>query len=38
VPDPERYGIADWLSKVDSRSRILEVVDQATGRVTASAG
>jgi PAS domain S-box-containing protein len=36
VPDPERYGIADWLSKVDSRSRILEVVDQATGRVTAS--
>jgi PAS domain S-box-containing protein len=34
VPDPQRHGIADWLSKADSRARILEVVDQATGRVT----
>jgi len=34
VPDPRRHGIADWLSKSDSRARILEVVDQATGRVT----
>jgi len=33
VPDPERHGIADWLSKSDSRARILEVVDQATGRL-----
>jgi CheY-like chemotaxis protein len=33
VPDPGRHGIADWLSKADSRARILEVVDQATGRV-----
>ena len=34
IPDPERYGIADWVSKTDSRTRILEVVDQVTGRVT----
>ena len=34
VPDPQRHGISDWLSKADSRARILEVVDQATGRVT----
>src|SRR5688572_876465 len=34
VLEPERHGITDWLSKSDSRSRILEVVDQATGRVT----
>ena len=34
VPDPQRHGIADWLSKADSRSRILEILDQATGRVT----
>jgi hypothetical protein len=34
VPDPQRHGITDWLSKADSRGRILEVVDQATGRVT----
>jgi PAS domain S-box-containing protein len=33
VVDPRRHGIADWLSKADSRARILEVVDQATGRV-----
>jgi CheY-like chemotaxis protein len=32
VADPQRHGIAGWLSKADSRSRILEVVDQATGR------
>jgi CheY-like chemotaxis protein len=32
VADPRRHGIADWLSKADSRARILEVVDQATGR------
>jgi len=32
VGDPERHGIADWLSKADTRARILEVVDQATGR------
>ena len=34
IPDPQRYGIADWVSKTDSRARILEVVDQVTGRVT----
>ena len=34
VPEPQRQGIADWLSKSDSRARILEVVDHATGRVT----
>jgi len=34
VPDPERHGISDWLSKTDSRARILEVLAQATGRVT----
>jgi PAS domain S-box-containing protein len=34
VPEPQRQGIADWLSKADSRARILEVVDHATGRVT----
>jgi PAS domain S-box-containing protein len=33
VADPQRHGISDWLSKADSRARILEVVDQATGRV-----
>jgi PAS domain S-box-containing protein len=33
VADPQRHGIAGWLSKADSRARILEVVDQATGRV-----
>ena len=33
IADPQRHGIADWLSKADSRARILEVVDQATGRV-----
>jgi PAS domain S-box-containing protein len=33
VVDPWRHGIAYWLSKADSRARILEVVDQATGRV-----
>jgi PAS domain S-box-containing protein len=32
VADPQRHGIADWLSKADTRARILEVVDQATGR------
>jgi CheY-like chemotaxis protein len=37
VPDPERHGIADWLSKSDSRARILEVVDQATGRLAPQA-
>jgi CheY-like chemotaxis protein len=34
VADPERHGIANWLSKADTRSRILEVVDEATGRAT----
>jgi PAS domain S-box-containing protein len=34
VPEPQRQGIVDWLSKSDSRARILEVVDHATGRVT----
>jgi CheY-like chemotaxis protein len=34
VQDPLGQGIADWLSKSDSRARILEVVDHATGRVT----
>ncbi|MGH8739527.1 MAG: ATP-binding protein, partial [Burkholderiales bacterium] len=34
VPEPKRHGIVDWLSKSDSRARILEVVDQASGRVT----
>jgi PAS domain S-box-containing protein len=34
MPEPQRQGIADWLSKSDSRARILEVVDHATGRVT----
>lgn len=34
VPDPGRHGISDWLSKADSRARIIEVIDQATGRVT----
>jgi hypothetical protein len=33
IPDPQHHGIADWLSRADSRTRILEVVDQATGRV-----
>ena len=33
VVEPRRHGIADWLSKADSRTRILEVVDHATGRV-----
>jgi PAS domain S-box-containing protein len=33
VTEPQRHGIADWLSKADSRARILEVVDHATGRV-----
>jgi PAS domain S-box-containing protein len=33
VADPQRHGIAHWLSKSDSRARILEVLDQATGRV-----
>jgi PAS domain S-box-containing protein len=33
VADPQRHGIAGWLSRADSRARILEVVDQATGRV-----
>ena len=37
VPDPERHGITDWLSKSDSRARILEVVDQATGRAASAA-
>jgi CheY-like chemotaxis protein len=34
VADPWRIGIAYWLSRADSRARILEVIDQATGRVT----
>jgi CheY-like chemotaxis protein len=34
VAEPQRQGIVDWLSKSDSRARILEVVDHATGRVT----
>ena len=34
VPDPTRYGIVEWLSKSDSRARILEIVDQVTGKVT----
>ncbi len=34
VPEAQRPAIADWLSKSDSRARILEVVDHATGRVT----
>jgi PAS domain S-box-containing protein len=33
VVEPQRHGIADWLTKADSRARILEVVDHATGRV-----
>jgi PAS domain S-box-containing protein len=33
VADPWRHGIAYWLSKADSRARILEVLEQATGRV-----
>ena len=33
VADPWRHGIAYWLSKADTRARILEVVEQATGRV-----
>lgn len=32
VPDPERLGIRGWLSKSDSRARILEVVNGAVGR------
>jgi PAS domain S-box-containing protein len=35
VTDPARYAIADWLSKSDSRARILEVVGEASGRVIA---
>jgi CheY-like chemotaxis protein len=35
VAEPRRHGIAGWLSKADSRARILEVVDQATGRAAA---
>jgi CheY-like chemotaxis protein len=35
VAEPRRRGIAGWLSKTDSRARILEVVDQATGRAAA---
>ena len=35
VPDAERHGITDWLSKSDSRARILEVVNQAIGRAAA---
>jgi hypothetical protein len=35
VADPQRHGIAGWVSKADSRARILEVVDQATGRAAA---
>jgi PAS domain S-box-containing protein len=34
VADPARHGIVDWLSKSDSRARILEAVDHVTGRVT----
>jgi DNA-binding response OmpR family regulator len=34
VPDPQRHGISEWLSKSDSRTRILQVVDQVTQRVT----
>lgn len=30
-----QHGICDWLSKSDSRARILEVVDQATRRAIA---
>ncbi|HEX6267227.1 MAG TPA: ATP-binding protein [Burkholderiales bacterium] len=37
VPESERHGIADWLSKSDSRGRILEVVGQATGRAAPQA-
>jgi CheY-like chemotaxis protein len=33
IADPQRYGIVSWVSKSDSRTRILEVVDQVTGRV-----
>jgi PAS domain S-box-containing protein len=33
LADPQRHGITDWLSKADTRARILEVVEQATGRV-----
>jgi PAS domain S-box-containing protein len=36
VPDPQRHGIAAWLSKSDSRARILEVVDQVAGKVATS--
>lgn len=32
VADAKERGIAQWLSKSDSRMRILEVVGQATGR------
>jgi CheY-like chemotaxis protein len=32
LADPQRHGIADWLSKADTRARILEVVNQAAGR------
>jgi hypothetical protein len=35
--DAEQHGICDWLSKSDSRMRILEVVGQAIG-VGATAG
>jgi DNA-binding response OmpR family regulator len=35
VPDAERHRITDWLSKSDSRARILEVVNQAIGRAVA---
>src|SRR5688572_18020962 len=30
VPDPQSHGIADWLSKSDSRARILEIVARVT--------
>jgi DNA-binding response OmpR family regulator len=33
VPEGARQRIAHWLSKSDSRARILEIVDQVTQRV-----
>ena len=35
LPQAERHRIADWLSKSDSRARILEVVDQAVAQAAA---
>jgi PAS domain S-box-containing protein len=36
VEDPWRHGIGYWLSKADSRARIVEVLEQATGKVASA--